>query len=377
MAQPTHERVRRSIAQAQTIVVKVGSSSLTKHSGHLDPAKLDALVAALACARLQGARIVLVSSGAIAAGFGPLGFERRPADIATQQACASVGQGLLMARYEVSFSRFGIRVGQILITAEDTIRATQYHNAQRTLDRLLDLGVVPVVNENDALANNEIRFGDNDRLSALVANIVRADALVLLTDVDALYTAPPSQPGSKKIDFVPDVERALNEVEVAGSSSGVGTGGMVTKLEAAHMAAVSGIPAVLTCAANAGPALMGDPVGTAFAPIKRRGSSRRLWIKFASHPRGVLVVDTGAAQAVRAGRASLLSAGVLEVRGDFSAGDPIWIDDESGKHIAKGLSGYDSEEIPRMLGRNTAQLRRFFGDEYAHPLVHRDNLVLV
>jgi glutamate 5-kinase len=377
MAQPTHERVRRSIAQAQTIVVKVGSSSLTKPSGHLDPAKLDALVAALACARLQGARIVLVSSGAIAAGFGPLGFERRPADIATQQACASVGQGLLMARYEVSFSRFGIRVGQILITAEDTIRATQYHNAQRTLDRLLDLGVVPVVNENDALANNEIRFGDNDRLSALVANIVRADALVLLTDVDALYTAPPSQPGSKKIDFVPDVERALNEVEVAGSSSGVGTGGMVTKLEAAHMAAVSGIPAVLTCAANAGPALMGDPVGTAFAPIKRRGSSRRLWIKFASHPRGVLVVDTGAAQAVRAGRASLLSAGVLEVSGDFSAGDPIWIDDESGKHIAKGLSGYDSEEIPRMLGRNTAQLRRFFGDEYAHPLVHRDNLVLV
>ena len=152
---------------------------------------------------------------------------------------------------------------------------------------------------------------------------------------------------------------------------------MVTKLEAAHMAAVSGIPAVLTCAANAGPALMGDPVGTACAPIKRRGSSRRLWIKFASHPRGVLVVDTGAAQAVRAGRASLLSAGVLEVRGDFSAGDPIWIDDESGKHIAKGLSGYDSEEIPRMLGRNTAQLRRFFGDEYAHPLVHRDNLVLV
>ena len=377
MAQPTHERVRRSIAQAQTIVVKVGSSSLTKPSGHLDPAKLDALVAALACARLQGARIVLVSSGAIAAGFGPLGFERRPADIATQQACASVGQGLLMARYEVSFSRFGIRVGQILITAEDTIRATQYHNAQRTLDRLLDLGVVPVVNENDALANNEIRFGDNDRLSALVANIVRADALVLLTDVDALYTAPPSQPGSKKIDFVPDVERALNEVKVAGRSSGVGTGGMVTKLEAAHMAAVSGIPAVLTCAANAGPALMGDPVGTVFAPIKRRGSSRRLWIKFASHPRGVLVVDTGAAQAVRAGRASLLSAGVLEVRGDFSAGDPIWIDDESGKHIAKGLSGYDSEEIPRMLGRNTAQLRRFFGDEYAHPLVHRDNLVLV
>lgn len=377
MSTPSQAQVRRSVAQAQTMVVKVGSSSLTRPSGHLDAAKLEALVASVAANVLSGARIVLVSSGAIAAGFGPLGFAERPRDVATQQAAASVGQGLLMARYETAFARYGIRVGQILITAEDTIRAAQYRNARRTLERLLDLGVVPIVNENDALASNEIRFGDNDRLSALVANIVRADALVLLTDVDALYTAPPSRPDARRIGYVPDVIAALRDVTVGGSTSGVGTGGMVTKLEAARIAAVSGVPVVLTSAANAGPAMMGDPVGTVFAPVHDRGSSRRLWIGFAAEPRGTIVVDDGAVRAVRGGRASLLAAGALEVRGEFSAGDPVWVDAEDGTHLARGLSGYDSEEIPQMLGRNTDQLRRFLGEAYAHPLIHRDNLVLV
>lgn len=377
MSTPSQAQVRRSVAQAQTMVVKVGSSSLTRPSGHLDAAKLEALVASVAANVLSGARIVLVSSGAIAAGFGPLGFAERPRDVATQQAAASVGQGLLMARYETAFARYGIRVGQILITAEDTIRAAQYRNARRTLERLLDLGVVPIVNENDALASNEIRFGDNDRLSALVANIVRADALVLLTDVDALHTAPPGRPDARRIGYVPDVIATLRDVTVGGSTSGVGTGGMVTKLEAARIAAVSGVPVVLTSAANAGPAMMGDPVGTVFAPVHDRGSSRRLWIGFAAEPRGTIVVDDGAVRAVRGGRASLLAAGALEVRGEFSAGDPVWVDAEDGTHLARGLSGYDSEEIPQMLGRNTDQLRRFLGEAYAHPLIHRDNLVLV
>ena len=377
MSTPSQAQVRRAVAQARTVVVKVGSSSLTQPSGHLDAAKLEALTAAVAANVNAGARVVLVSSGAIAAGFGPLGFSERPRDVATQQAAASVGQGLLMARYEAAFARFGIRVGQILITAGDTIRATQYRNARRTLERLLDLDVVPIVNENDALASNEIRFGDNDRLSALVANIVRADALVLLTDVDALYTAPPGSPGARRIDYVPNVIDALHEVTVGGSTSGVGTGGMVTKLEAARIAAVSGVPVVLTSAANAGPAMMGDPVGTVFAPVHDRGSSRRLWIGFAAEPRGTIVVDEGAARAVRGGRASLLAAGALEVRGGFSAGDPVWVDAEDGTHLARGLAGFDSEEIPQMLGRNTAQLKRFLGEAYAHPLIHRDDLVLV
>ena len=210
-----------------------------------------------------------------------------------------------------------------------------------------------------------------------MANLGRAEALVLLTDVDALYTAPPSQPGSRRVEYVPNVIDALGDIQVSGSGSKVGTGGMVTKLEAARVAAVSGIPTVLTCASNAGPAMMGDPVGTVFAPVKARGSSRRLWIGFAADPRGTIVVDAGAGQAIRGGRASLLAAGALEVHGDFSAGDPVWIDAESGEHLARGLAGFDSEEIPQMLGRNTAQLKRFLGPQYAHPLVHRDNLVLV
>ena len=360
MNTPSQAQVRRAIAEAQTIVVKVGSSSLTEPSGHLDPQRLNALVAAIARVRLMGGRVVLVSSGAIAAGFGTLGFDKRPTDVADQQACAAVGQGLLMAQYEAAFARYGLRVGQILITVSDTIAPQQYRNVRRTLDRLLDLGAVPIINENDSLASNEIRFGDNDRLSALIANIVVADALVLLTDVDALYTAPPSEPGSKRISYVPNVEDALAKVQVGGTGSNVGTGGMVTKMEAARVAAVSGIPAVLTC-----------------APINDRCSSRRLWIGFASHPQGTLVADSGAAKAVRGGVASLLAAGVVEVKGDFAAGDAVWVDDEQGNHLAKGLVGFDSEEIPQMLGRNTAQLKRFLGEEYAHPLVHRDNLVLV
>ena len=373
----SYDEIRRRIAEAQTIVVKVGSSSLTQPGGHIDPERLNALATALANAQLMGARIVLVSSGAIAAGFGPLGFDARPTDVATQQATAAVGQGLLMAQYEAAFARFGVRVGQILITAEDTIRAAQYRNVQRTLERLLDLGVLPIVNENDSLASNEIRFGDNDRLSALVANLVRADALVLLTDVDALYTAPPSNPAAKRIAYVPNVLETLGEVEVRGSASKVGTGGMVTKLEAARVAAVSGIPTVLTCAGNAGPALMGDPVGTTFAPVKHRGSTRRLWIGFAAEPRGSIVVDAGAAKAVRGGRASLLAAGVSGVRGAFSAGDPVWVDSENGTHLARGLVAYDSEEASRMCGLTTAQLKACLGAEYAHPLIHRDNLVLL
>ncbi|KFI45029.1 glutamate 5-kinase [Bifidobacterium bohemicum] len=370
--------VRQAVNRAQTVVVKVGSSSLTRPSGHLDSAKVDAIVSSLA--RIVGGdrRVVLVSSGAIAAGFGPLGLDERPEDVVTQQAAASVGQGLLMQRYETAFTVEGVRVGQILLTVDDTRRASRYRNVRRTLGRLLDLGVVPVVNENDALATNELRFGDNDRLSALVANIVRADALVLLTDVDGLYDVPPTYPNAKRIAFVSDVsnEDAL-QVTVGDSGSKVGTGGMVTKLEAARVAASSGIPVVLTDAAHLGDALEGKATGTAFAPVSHRDTSRRLWIGFAAAPRGRLTADAGAAKAVLGGRASLLAAGVIAVDGDFSAGDPVWIDDESGNHIAKGLAAYDSEEMPAMLGRSTTALKRLLDPEYAHPLVHRDNLVLL
>ncbi|EPI53917.1 glutamate 5-kinase, partial [Gardnerella pickettii JCP7659] len=366
-----------SISNARTIVVKVGSSSLTAQNGHLDVQKLRSLVDAISRAQINGAHVVLVSSGAIAAGFGLLGFDSRPKDVPTQQATASVGQGLLMAQYEQAFAKYGLKVGQMLLTADVTISPSRYRNAQRTMLRLLELGVVPIVNENDALSSNEIRFGDNDRLAALVANIVRADALVLLTDVDALYTAPPSEPGAKRIGFVADVTRALDDIKVGESGSGVGTGGMVTKMDAAHIAAVSGIPTLLTCASSAESALAGDSVGTVFAPLNSRASSRRLWIGFASNPHGAIIVDSGAAAAVCAGRASLLAAGIVGVTGDFCASDPVWIDDEHGNHLAKGLVAFDSDEIPQVMGLTTDDLEATLGRQYAHPVVHRDNLVLL
>lgn len=371
------QRVRQAISAARTIVVKVGSSSLTDNTGQLNVAHLRALVNALSHVQQMGARIVLVSSGAIAAGFGLLGFATRPKDVVTKQATASVGQCLLMAHYESAFAQFGIRVGQILLTPDVTISSARYRNAQRTMQRLLDLGIIPIVNENDSLSSSEIRFGDNDHLSALVANIVCADALVLLTDVDALYTAPPSNPHAKRIAFVQDVTDAMEHINVGASVSGVGTGGMVTKIEAAHVAAVSGIPTVMTCAKNAGPALMGDAVGTVFAPIATRTSSKRLWIGFASHPRGKLKVDQGAARAILAGRASLLAAGIVAVDGEFSAGDPVVIADENGRELARGLVAFDSEELPAIIGKTTEEIQETQGHSFAHPVVHRDNLVLI
>uniref|UniRef100_UPI002594855A glutamate 5-kinase n=1 Tax=uncultured Arsenicicoccus sp. TaxID=491339 RepID=UPI002594855A len=254
---------RQRIAGAQRIVVKVGSSSLTGGDGDLDDLAIGRLVDALANRWRGGAQVVLVSSGAIAAGLNPLALPKRPRDLATQQAAAAVGQGALMAAYTASFGRHGARVGQVLLTEMDVTRRSHYVNARRTLVRLLHLGVVPVVNENDSVATQEIRFGDNDRLAALVAHLVKADALVLLSDVDALYDGPPSRPGARRIPVVRGAAD-LADVVVRGSGSKVGTGGMTTKIEAARIATGAGIPALVTSAALAAEALGGEDVGTVF-----------------------------------------------------------------------------------------------------------------
>lgn len=254
------EQTRSRILQAQTIVVKVGSSSLTSAQGMLDVDKLNHLVTSLASAVQLGARVVLVSSGSVAAGLKPLGFTSRPDDSVSRQAAAAVGQGLLMAEYEKAFARYDIRVGQVLMSAQDTMRSARYRNVRNTMERLLEFGVVPIVNENDTLVTSEVRFGDNDHLSALVANIVRAQALILLSDVDGLYTAPPSQPGARRLTFVHNALEEIDDSTIVGTGSAVGTGGMVTKVDAVRIATASGIPCLLTSAANAAPALMGDAV---------------------------------------------------------------------------------------------------------------------
>ncbi|QTE28639.1 glutamate 5-kinase [Pengzhenrongella sicca] len=367
---------RALLPRAPRIVVKVGSSSLTGEDGRLDTAALGALVDVLAARRAAGGQVVLVSSGAIAAGIGPLGLGARPRDLATAQAAASVGQGLLVAHYTEAFAAHGLRVGQVLLTAEDTIRRVHYRNARRALTRLLDLGVVPIVNENDTVATDEIRFGDNDRLAALVSHLVHADAMVLLTDVDALYDAPPSRAGAHRIASVTDPGE-LEGVEVTARGSGVGTGGMVTKLAAVAIATGSGIPVVLTSATLAAQALAGQEVGTWFAATGRKRSTRLLWLAYAAHTNGRLVLDDGAVVAVRGGRASLLPAGVTAVEGDFVAGDPVELVSTAGLVVARGIVSFDSAELPALLGRSTSSLRAEHGPGYDREVVHRDDLVLV
>jgi glutamate 5-kinase len=407
---------RPDIAAATRVVVKVGSSSLTTAAGEIADDRIAALAAALAARRSAGVQVVLVSSGAIASGLVPLGLTRRPSDLATQQAAASVGQGLLIARYTAAFAQHGIRTGQVLLSADDLMRRTHYRNAQRTLDRLLELGVLPVVNENDTVATDEIRFGDNDRLAALVAHVTRAGALVLLSDVDGLYDGDPRRGAAQRIAEVrgqADLEgirlgRGLkagqasqgnqgnqgnqasqasqgNQANQAnqgnqgsqGSQASQGIGGMATKVEAALIASAAGIPTVVADAASAPAALAGDPVGTYFAAHGRRPAARLLWLKHAAVAHGSLRLDPGAVEAVVKRRASLLPAGITGVEGTFDAGDPVNLRDENDTVIARGLVNYDATEIPDMMGRSTRWLASKLGQEYEREVVHRDDLVIL
>jgi glutamate 5-kinase len=373
------------------VVVKVGSSSLTTARGGIDEDRIAALADALAGRAHGGSQVVLVSSGAIAAGLAPLGLPRRPRDLATQQAAASVGQGLLVARYTAAFGRHGVRTGQVLLSADDLMRRAHYRNAQRTLSRLLELGILPIVNENDTVATDEIRFGDNDRLAALVAHVVRAGALILLSDVDALYDADPRQPGARRITEVrsradldgitlgrPGTGGALASGLGAVGTGPVGTGGMVTKVDAALIATEAGIPTVVASAAAAREVLAGQPRGTYFAPGRRRPPrARQLWLAHAAASHGRLLLDEGAAKAIEGGRASLLPAGITGVEGGFDAGDPVDLCAPDGRVIARGLVNYDASEIPAMMGRSTHELAAQRGPEYEREIVHRDDLVLL
>ena len=387
---------RADIATATRVVVKVGSSSLTTPDGEIDGDRIGALTAALSTRRQDGGQVVLVSSGAIASGLAPLGLSRRPRDLATQQAAASVGQGLLIARYTAAFDRHAIRTGQVLLSADDLMRRTHYRNAQRTLDRLLELGVLPVVNENDTVATDEIRFGDNDRLAALVAHVTRAGALILLSDVDGLYDGDPRRGEAQRITEVRDradldgirLGRGLKAGQGTQGTQGIqgtqdsrkaqGIGGMATKVEAAMIASAAGIPTVVADAASAATALGGGSAGTYFAAARgRRPATRLLWLKHAAVAHGSLRLDHGAVEAVVKRRASLLPAGITGVEGAFDAGDPVNLCDENGTIVARGLVNYDATEIPGLMGRSTRWLASKLGPEYEREVVHRDDLVIV
>ena len=369
--------MRTEVTSAHRVVVKVGSSSLTTAAGGIDPVRVSALVDVLAAARSRGLEIVLVSSGAIAAGLSPLGLAKRPKSLPAQQAAASVGQGLLVHRYTEELARHDVVAGQVLLTLDDVTRRSHYRNAYQTFAKLLELGVLPIVNENDTVATTEIRFGDNDRLAALVAHLVHADLLVLLSDVDGLYDAEPGAAGSTLVKDV-RTDADLDRVRLGKpGAAGLGTGGMHTKLEAARIATGAGIPVVLTAAERVSEALEGAAVGTLFHATGRRRPTRLLWLAHATEPRGTLVLDDGAVRAVTQRRASLLAAGITGVLGTFDAGDPVDIAGTDGVAVARGLVNFDAAELPGLLGRSSHDLKRELGAAYEREVVHRDDLVLL
>jgi len=371
------QELRNKIAQAKRIVIKIGSSSLTTAAGGIDEKRVDLIVEAVAKHKQKGHDIVLVSSGAIAAGLAPLKLQSRPKDLAMQQAVASVGQGLLVHRYAESFAKHSITVGQVLLTAEDMSRRSHYRNAQRTFSELLNLGVIPIVNENDTVATDEIRVGDNDRLAGIVTHLINADALILLSDVEGLLSSPPGTPGSKLISEVKSFDD-LSTLEIGGmGKSGVGTGGMMTKVQAARIACAGGVVTIVTNAINLSAVLIGEEVGTVFWPSQIKLSARALWLAHATEIRGQIIIDQGAVNALVSKRASLLPAGIKSVTGDFEVGDAVEIVNEAGHSLARGLVNFDSAELPALIGKSTQNLVSEFGEGYDKEVIHRDDLVLI
>src|SRR4051794_23624450 len=360
---------RNAVRTARSVVVKVGTTALTTSSGVFDAGRLASLVEAIEARMKAGSDVVIVSSGAIAAGIEPLGLSRRPTDLATKQAAASVGQVALVNAWSAAFGRYQRTVGQVLLTAHDIAMRVQHNNAQRTLDRLRSLHAVAIVNENDTVATNEIRFGDNDRLSSLVAHLVGADALVLLSDIDGLYDSDPRKGNARFISEVTGADD-LDGV-IAGGGSLLGTGGMASKLSSALLAADAGVPVLLAAAADAGAALSDASVGTVFAPRPERMSSRRFWVRYAAESMGALMLDDGAVRAVVEQRRSLLPAGITAVSGRFHGGDVVELRASDGTMVARGVVGYDAAELAGMIGHSTSELP----PELRRPAVHADDLV--
>jgi glutamate 5-kinase len=372
---PARSAHREAIRTARSVVVKVGTTALTTPSGVFDAGRLADLADAIESRMQAGSDVVIVSSGAIAAGMEPLRLTKRPTDLATKQAAASVGQVALVNAWSSAFGRYRRTVGQVLLTAHDIAMRVQHNNAQRTLDRLRALHAVAIVNENDTVATNEIRFGDNDRLSALVAHLVGADALILLSDIDGLYDGDPRKaPADDPARFIPEVA-APDDLDgvVAGGGSRLGTGGMASKLSSALLAADAGVPVLLAAAADAATALADASVGTVFAPRSERMTARRFWVRYAAESAGVLTLDDGAVRAVLDRRRSLLPAGIVSVSGRFHGGDVVELRGTDEVTVARGVVAYDAGELSGMVGRSTSDLPA----EMRRPAVHADDLVAV
>ncbi|AKG24837.1 glutamate 5-kinase [Calothrix sp. 336/3] len=368
---------------AHTIVVKIGTSSLTQpETGQLALSTIATLAETLADLRRQGHRVILVSSGAVGVGCARLGLTERPRAIALKQAVAAVGQGRLMRVYDDLFTTLQQPIAQVLLTRSDLVQRSRYLNIYNTFQALLELGVIPVVNENDTVATEELKFGDNDTLSALVASLVQADWLFLLTDVDRLYSADPrSVPDAQPISLVNSLQELTDlQVQTGTQGSQWGTGGMVTKIAAARIAIAAGVRTVITQGRqprNLEKIIGGETIGTHFAPQPEPTSARKRWIAYGLLPTGKLYLDGGAVQAIASAGKSLLAAGITNIEGEFDTQDAVQLCDRDGNEIARGLVNYNSEELQKIRGKRSSDIPLILGYAGAETVIHRDNLVLV
>jgi len=367
----------------QTIVIKIGTSSLTKpKTRQLALATIATLVETLSELRQQGHRVILVSSGAVGVGCERLGLTERPKEIILKQAVAAVGQGRIMRIYDDLFTTFQQPIAQVLLTRADLVQRSRYLNAYNTFQQLLDLGVIPIVNENDTVATEELKFGDNDTLSALVASLVEADWLFILTDVDRLYSADPrSVSDARPINLVSSLQELTElQIQTSAGGSGWGTGGMTTKISAARIAIASGVRTVITegrFPQNIPKILQGEVIGTQFAPQPQSTSPRKRWIAYGLVPSGKLYLDAGAVQAIIQAGKSLLAKGIQAVEGEFEPQDAVQLCTSLGQEIARGLVNYSSDDLKKIYGHHSSEIAEILGYVGAQTVVHRDNLVLV
>ena len=371
---------RRALSRARRVVVKVGSGLITTPEHGPSSAQIGRLAGDLAALVKDRREVALVSSGAIATGTARLRLASRPRSIPEKQAAAAVGQSALMWHYEQAFKRHGLHVGQVLLTGQDISDRSRYLNARNTLLALLDFGVVPIVNENDTVAVDEIKVGDNDNLAALVAHLIDADLLVLLTDVDGLYSGDPRRdPRATRLSTVEAVTEDIQRL-VFDAATPVSVGGMSTKLQAAQKANASGIPMVIASGREPGVlqrVLRGEDVGTYFQPRDDRLAARKRWIAFAVPPQGRLVVDAGAKKALTERGKSLLPSGLVEVEGQFQAGEVVALAEFEGQEFARGLVNYDAEELRKIRGAKTRDIEKALGYKGFDEVIHRDNLVVL
>ncbi len=371
---------RETLNNANRIVIKVGTSTLTHATGKLNLLRIEKLARELSDLANQGKQIILVSSGAVGAGMDRLGLKEKPKTIPEKQAAAAVGQGILLHIYEKMFGEYGQIVAQVLLTRADSVNRKRYTNSRNTLMALLNQGVIPIINENDAVAIDELKIGDNDTLSAMVASIVDADLLIILSDIEGVYTANPQMDSSAAlINEIADITPAIEEL-AGGPGSLRGTGGMYTKIQAAKIAVNSGVTMVIASGCRDGvirEIVQGNKVGTIFISKENHLQIRKRWLAFGAKVSGSVRVDKGCEHALQKDGSSLLAAGIMVVDGEFELGNTISIVSESGRELARGISNYSAEDLNKIKGAHTQEISDILGYKPYDEVVHRDNLVLL